>query len=177
MINGYKVKNRILAKTKYDKVFEILGHLPFMYLFFIALYKNILWKLILPKVLLVLRFYNPVNQMGSCRAWSTYLTTRLLGRLSPLSDKQYCAHSFTRNLQLPFLNHKYFIPVTFTFLPAQNVHKDVWQCFETDRQKFTFVSYSKNMVRYESVPSHAAELELPIQNFIFLFQTGKYLNI
>ena len=35
--------------------------------------------------LFVLRFYGPVNPMGSCRAWSVYLTTRLLGRLSPLS--------------------------------------------------------------------------------------------
>ena len=35
--------------------------------------------------LLVLRFYGPVNPMGSCRARSVYLTTRLLGRLSPLS--------------------------------------------------------------------------------------------
>ena len=33
----------------------------------------------------VLRIYGPVNPMGSCRAWSVYLTTRLLGRLSPLS--------------------------------------------------------------------------------------------
>ena len=30
-------------------------------------------------------FYSPVNPMGSCRAQSVYLTTRLLGRLSPLS--------------------------------------------------------------------------------------------
>ena len=35
--------------------------------------------------LFVLRFYNPVNPMGSCRARSVYLTTHLLGRLSPLS--------------------------------------------------------------------------------------------
>ena len=33
----------------------------------------------------VLRFYGPVNIMGSCRAWLVYLITRLLGRLSPLS--------------------------------------------------------------------------------------------
>ena len=33
----------------------------------------------------VLRFYGPVNPMGSCRARSVYLTARLLGRLSPLS--------------------------------------------------------------------------------------------
>ena len=37
------------------------------------------------QVLFVLRFYGPVNPMGSCRARSVYLTTRLLGRLSPLS--------------------------------------------------------------------------------------------
>ena len=35
--------------------------------------------------LVVLRFYGPVNPLGSCRARSVYLTTRLLGRLSPLS--------------------------------------------------------------------------------------------
>ena len=35
--------------------------------------------------LFVLRFYGPVNPMGSCQVWSVYLTTRLLGRLSPLS--------------------------------------------------------------------------------------------
>ena len=35
--------------------------------------------------LFVLRFYGPVNPMGSCRARSVYLTTRLLGRLSPQS--------------------------------------------------------------------------------------------
>ena len=33
----------------------------------------------------VLRFYGPVNPMGPCRAQSDYLTTRLLGRLIPLS--------------------------------------------------------------------------------------------
>ena len=33
----------------------------------------------------MLRFYGPVNQIGSCRAWSVYLTTLLLDRLSPLS--------------------------------------------------------------------------------------------
>ena len=33
----------------------------------------------------VLRFYGIVNPMGSCRVRSVYLTTRLLGRLSPLS--------------------------------------------------------------------------------------------
>ena len=37
------------------------------------------------EVLFALRFYGPVNPMGSCRARSVYLTTRLLGRLRPLS--------------------------------------------------------------------------------------------
>ena len=35
--------------------------------------------------LFVLRFYGPVNPMGSCRVRSVYLTTRLLDRLSFLS--------------------------------------------------------------------------------------------
>ena len=35
--------------------------------------------------LFVLSFYRPVNPTGSCPAQSVYLTTRLLGRLSPLS--------------------------------------------------------------------------------------------
>ena len=57
--------------------------------------------------LFVLRFYGPVNPMGSCRAWSVYLTTLLQGRLSPLSRfNQYCAHSFARNWQLPILNQR-----------------------------------------------------------------------
>ena len=33
--------------------------------------------------LFVLRFYGPVNPTGSCRAQSVYLTTHLLGSLSP----------------------------------------------------------------------------------------------
>ena len=52
----------------------------------------------------MLRFYGPINPMGSCLAWSVYLTTLLLGRFSPLSVYKYCAHSFARNWQLPFLN-------------------------------------------------------------------------
>ena len=35
--------------------------------------------------LFVLRFYSPLNPMGSCRAQSVYRTTLYLGRLSPLS--------------------------------------------------------------------------------------------
>ena len=46
--------------------------------------------------LFVLRFYGPVNPMGSCRARSVYLTTRLLGRLSPLSN---LSDSFVRMVQ------------------------------------------------------------------------------
>ena len=39
------------------------------------------WTLIVWRVF-VLKFYGPVNPMGSCRARSVYLTTRLLGRQS-----------------------------------------------------------------------------------------------
>ena len=44
--------------------------------------KNEKWK---QPCLFVLRFYGPVNPMGSCWALSVYLTTRLLGRLSPVN--------------------------------------------------------------------------------------------
>ena len=37
--------------------------------------------------LFVLRFYGPVNTIGSCRAQSVYLTTSLLGRLSLRTEK------------------------------------------------------------------------------------------
>ena len=36
----------------------------------------------------MLRFYGPINPMEPCRAPSVYLTTPLLGRLSPLSGYQ-----------------------------------------------------------------------------------------
>ena len=39
------------------------------------------------RVLFVLTFYGPVNPMGSCRARSVYLTTRLLGRLNQSSKR------------------------------------------------------------------------------------------
>ena len=51
----------------------------------------------------VLRFYGPVNPMGSCWARSVYLNTLLLGRLAV---NQHCAHSFARKWQLPFLNQR-----------------------------------------------------------------------
>ena len=44
-----------------------------------------------------LRFYHPVNPLGSCWAWPVYLTTLFLGRLSPMQLTGICAHSFTRN--------------------------------------------------------------------------------
>ena len=36
--------------------------------------------------LFMLKFYSPANPMGSCGARSVYLTTGLLGKLSPLSS-------------------------------------------------------------------------------------------
>ena len=52
----------------------------------------------------MLRFYGPVNPMGSCQARSVYLTTRSLGRLSPLSGYPVLCTIFRQKLQLPFLN-------------------------------------------------------------------------
>ena len=47
-----------------------------------------------------LRFYNPVNPLGSCRAWSLYLTALLLDRPSPLTST--CEHSFLILIVLGF---------------------------------------------------------------------------
>ena len=38
-----------------------------------------------PHLFVCVEVHGPVNPMGSCRARSVYLTTRLLDRLSPLS--------------------------------------------------------------------------------------------
>ena len=51
----------------------------------------------------VLRFYGPVNPMGSCRARSVYLTTRLLGRLSPLSGSPVLCTFFPQKLTTALL--------------------------------------------------------------------------
>ena len=53
--------------------------------------------------LFVLRFYGPVNPMGSCRARSVYLTTRLLDRLSPLSGKPVLCIFFRQKLTTALL--------------------------------------------------------------------------
>ena len=56
--------------------------------------------------LFVLRFYGPVTPMGSCRAQSVYLTTRLLGRLSPLSGSPVLCTFFRQKLTTAFLNQR-----------------------------------------------------------------------
>ena len=53
--------------------------------------------------LFVLRFYGPVNPMGSCRARSVYQTTRLLGRLSPLSGWPILCTFFRQKLTTALL--------------------------------------------------------------------------
>ena len=53
--------------------------------------------------LFVLRFYGPVNPMGSCRALSVYLTTHLLGRLSPLSGLPVLCTFFRQKLTTALL--------------------------------------------------------------------------
>ena len=61
---------------------KCLGKAPLMstaYIFVEIIRKILIW---IHVCLFVLRFYGPVNPMGSCRARSVYLTTRLLGRQS-----------------------------------------------------------------------------------------------
>ena len=53
--------------------------------------------------LFLLRFYGPVNPMWSCRARSVYLTTHLLGRLSPLSGSPVLCTFFRQKLTTALL--------------------------------------------------------------------------
>ena len=63
----------------------VIVALPGLFLFPFFVIVALHGLFLLPFCLFVLRFYGPVNPMGSCRARSVYLTTRVLGRLSPLS--------------------------------------------------------------------------------------------
>ena len=53
--------------------------------------------------LFVLRFYSPVNPVGSCRVRSVYLITRLLGRLNPLSGSSVLCTFFRQKLTTALL--------------------------------------------------------------------------
>ena len=57
----------------------------------------------IPTILFVLRFYGPVNPMGSCPVRSVYLTTLLLGRLSPPSGKPVLCTFFCQKLTTALL--------------------------------------------------------------------------
>ena len=61
------------------------------------------WYLFFFFFFFVLRFYGPDNPMESCRAWSVYLTTRLLGRLSPLSGYPVLCTFFHQKLTTALL--------------------------------------------------------------------------
>ena len=51
----------------------------------------------------MLRFYGPVNPVGSCRGRSVYLTTLVLGRLSPLSVYSVLCTFFRQKLTTALL--------------------------------------------------------------------------
>ena len=80
-------RDSFLYVRRWFRVWRLFCH----YLFLISLSFDLSGKLCIMIVafpgfmLFVLRSYGPVNPMGSCRARPLYLTTRLLGRLSPLS--------------------------------------------------------------------------------------------
>ena len=54
--------------------------------------------------LYMLRFYSPINPMGSC--WSVFLTTLLLGRLSPRQQLTSIVYILSTNWQLPLLKQQ-----------------------------------------------------------------------
>ena len=74
---GYQLTTKVATNSERVKTNSEKKCVPRNRIFQFVDYENCLF---------VLRFYGPVNPMGSCRARSVYLTTRLLGRFSPLSD-------------------------------------------------------------------------------------------
>ena len=74
----------ILPRQHICRMYPIKAHSVILYILF-SLQFYFFHHFDCQVLLFVLRFYGPVNPMGSCRARSVYLTTRLLGRLSPLS--------------------------------------------------------------------------------------------
>ena len=56
--------------------------------------------------LFVLRFYGPVNPIGTCRSRSISYPHFYWAGLVLWAVNQYCAHSYARNWQLSFLNQR-----------------------------------------------------------------------
>ena len=75
----------------------------------------------------MLRFSGPVNPMGSCQARSVYLTTRLLGRLSPSSER------------LTMIIVHILLPDTYNTLPSRI-------CRENDRRKYFAINLHERML-------------------------------
>ena len=67
-----------IRKYKFREEFIIFDHLSWRGLYLVFLLMRSL-------VVLLRRFYGPLNILGSCRARSVSLATLFLGRLSPLS--------------------------------------------------------------------------------------------
>ena len=57
------------------------------------------WRL--AEICFVLRFLQPIQPNGSCRAWSVYFTTLLLGRLRPPSGEPVLCTFFRQKLISP----------------------------------------------------------------------------
>ena len=103
--------------------------------------RNISMKVV---ILFVLRFYGPVNPIGSCRARSVYLTTRLLGRLSfwSMDHTHFSNLSFSCPLRLhmkfeqhwlrsfrgkAIWNYQHFFH-TNVWGPYKCIQKQTWPC-------------------------------------------------
>ena len=78
-----------------------------------------IWK----TVLVVLRFYGWVNPMGSCWARSVYLTTLLLGRVSPLSGYPVLCTIFCQKLTSALLESGEVREMTRENIPWTNLHE------------------------------------------------------
>ena len=86
-MNGSLILEEVIREHKDKRLPLYIAFLDAKSAFDVVCHNSLMRKLFHIRCLFVfvLRFYGPVNPMGSCRARSVYLTTRLLGRLSPLS--------------------------------------------------------------------------------------------
>ena len=75
--------------------------------------------------LLMLRFQGPVNPMGSCCVLSVYLTTLLLGRLSPLSGWPVLCTFFHQKLTTALLEPAEEGEWPWKYFMIKSPHKNV----------------------------------------------------
>ena len=106
-------------------------------------------------VLFVLRFYGPVNPMGSCQGRTVYLTTRLLGRLSPLSGYSVLCTFFRQKVTTALLETAEGREWPQKIFHDQSLRKNVADLFKGVKQIWT-----NNQFVFRAVRSILASIQI-----------------